>query len=134
MMTYREARELLTGSGRSANEAQDILEDLEGWGPGKTFSVKTESGVRWLRYAGLRDSQPQYTAEDPDASMPGALGTISGIMSNIVTESRLALRLPYDPGNPVTPYREALQRILSEAERAERAWSAYINRELPEHS
>jgi hypothetical protein len=67
MMTYREARELLTQSGRGANEAQDILDDLARKGPDyKGFSVKTESGVRWLRYSGLRAGslQPEYTMRE----------------------------------------------------------------------
>jgi hypothetical protein len=66
-MTYREARELLTQSGRGANEAQDILDDLPRKGADyKGFSVKTESGVRWLRYSGLRAGslQPEYTMRE----------------------------------------------------------------------
>ncbi len=70
-MTYREARELLTQSGRSANEAQDILDDLAHWGPAKQFrvSVSTWLEPRWLRYAGLRAEtlQPEYTTDPKGA-------------------------------------------------------------------
>jgi hypothetical protein len=47
------------------------------------------------------------------------LGTISGLASCIETEARLALEM--GPRH----YREALQRILAMAGRAEQAWSDY---------
>jgi hypothetical protein len=64
-----------------------------------------------------------------DNSMPGTLGTISGIMSSIKTEAEIALNHSANVGG----YRETLQRILAGAIRAEEAWSRYIDSELPEH-
>jgi hypothetical protein len=67
--------------------------------------------------------------------MPTAFGAISGIMSGIVVKAQVALSHPKaNENNAEEIYREALTRILAEAERAECIWSQYINRELPEHA
>jgi hypothetical protein len=68
---------------------------------------------------------------DMDNDMPGVLGIISGITQGIVTEAQLALRP--DQTTTAEYYQDVLKRILAEAERAERVWSSWINRELPEH-
>ena len=72
-----------------------------------------------------------YEGEHQDDSMPRVLGIISGITQGIVTEAQLALRP--DQTTTVEYYQDVLKRILAEAERAERVWSRWISRELPEH-
>lgn len=60
-LTWREAREALTAGDRySANEAQDVLDDLAR--PGRTWSfLNAERNLRWMQYAGLDDGkQPLY--------------------------------------------------------------------------
>jgi hypothetical protein len=60
-MSWRQAREALTDSGRGANEAQDILDDLAHF-PDRSFSYAADGGVRWLSYAGLEAGQPVYAS------------------------------------------------------------------------
>ena len=55
-------------------------------------------------------------------STGATLGTISGIMSGIQTESTIALKIGPDMPNPENYYRAALTKILQEATRAEKAW------------
>lgn len=61
-LTWREARNALTESGRNASGAQLILDDLAHWGPGATrFSYRAGEVVRWLSYAGTGpDREPRY--------------------------------------------------------------------------
>lgn len=62
-MSWREARDALTAAGtRSANEAQQILEDLAHF-PERRFSYRGGGKLdppRWLRYAGNENGQPRY--------------------------------------------------------------------------
>ena len=73
-LSWREAREALTATGRGVNDAQDILDDLAHWGVGSDRALSyyaTGGGVRWLSYAGTDDAnQPVYAATK---TRPGAL-------------------------------------------------------------
>lgn len=71
LLKWRQAREALMESGRGANHAQDILDDLAHWGERvKGWSYRTPDGIRWLYYAGLDgDGQPRFEASEEG---PGA--------------------------------------------------------------
>jgi hypothetical protein len=63
--------------------------------------------------------------------MPNAFGQTSGIVSNIGTEARLALRLAplyLTAQEEVDAYRAALQVIVNEAERADSLWETVWKR------
>jgi hypothetical protein len=59
ILTWREAHEALTESGRDVSSAQDILDDLANF-PEKSFSYHADSKDRWLAYAGTFDGYPVY--------------------------------------------------------------------------
>jgi hypothetical protein len=72
---------------------------------------------------------------DKDVSWPEVLGRITGIMQGVKVKAEVALRHPLaNEDNTADIYREALTRILAEAQRADALWAQYINRELPEHA
>lgn len=61
---------------------------------------------------------------DSKPTMGSVAGQISGIMSGIKTEARIALRTD---DTSTEYYVEALQRILARATRAENVWREYMD-------